>query len=94
MKQALKVLTELNIVHNDLKPENILIKTNQDWDLKLIDFGSSHKFEINSNQNIATPEYLPPEIMKRKNKNSNPWSTDVWSLGVIILEVLKFNYRL
>lgn len=44
-------MSDLNIVHNDLKPENILIKSNVDssWDLKLIDFGSSHKFENNSN---------------------------------------------
>lgn len=36
----------------------------------------------------GTPEYIPPELLMNKIKSSLPHSTDVWSMGVIILEIL------
>ena len=35
-------------------------------DLKIIDFGSAHKFENESSAHMATPEYLPPETINKK----------------------------
>lgn len=68
--------------------------------VRIIDFGSSFEFhEINLKLDITTPEYLPPEVLEHdhdlKNNPGNlrnlleyvcPWSIDVWSLGIILLE--------
>lgn len=55
-------------MHSDLKTENILIKFNEEEDfqmteLKLIDYGSSFEFRNISQFSMATPEYMPPEIL-------------------------------
>jgi len=68
--------------------------------LKIIDFGSS--FFLHSPESFCsnTPEYLCPEINEVSEKNIskqeltnfikslNPWCIDIWSLGVIILEMV------
>lgn len=68
--------------------------------LKVIDFGSSFDFQdINLKLDITTPEYLPPEVLEHnqdlKSNMGNlrnlleyvsPWSIDIWSLGIILLE--------
>ena len=68
--------------------------------LKIIDFGSSIFLHSPENFCSNTPEYLCPEIneVSEKNiskndmtnfiKNLNPWCIDIWSLGVIILEIV------
>lgn len=53
---------------------------------------------------MATPEYMPPEILnyilfqnkleydeemlKKMEKYKNPWIIDIWSLGCIVLEII------
>jgi len=38
---------------------------------------------------MATPEYLPPEILLDNKKIiTKSHSIDIWSLGIIILEIL------
>lgn len=73
--------------------------------IKLIDFGSAfiYSHEPVGCDKIAatTPEYLAPEVLhflenKSKHKTSamlcqqqQPWSYDMWSLGVILLEIMS-----
>lgn len=71
-------------------------------DMKLIDFGSAFKIENPDNFSSNTPEYMPPEITELierkasskeiynflKNFDKYPYAVDVWSLGVMILEIL------
>jgi serine/threonine protein kinase len=85
-------------VHADIKPDNLLVdKANYDG-LKLVDFGSAFSFTSSGNLSSATPEYLPPEALELLagsvpeqisvlSSVSHPWSFDVWSLGMIVLEV-------
>ena len=71
--------------------------------MKLIDFGSALFFHETTTLSLSTPEYLPPEILEYLNSRGNmrqnesatsilershPWSFDVWSLGVLLLEIL------
>jgi serine/threonine protein kinase len=69
--------------------------------LKFIDFGSAFTHDNFSNISGTTPEYLPPEILNYLDKRSakphlaalvqkaqHPWSFDVWSFGIILLEIL------
>ena len=83
-----------NIVHRDLKPENIFIKyqsNNNDFIIKLGDFGLSRKYEYQNQQfssNQGTFGYAAPEMSEPKY---DPSKCDLWAIGVIIY-VLKFNY--
>ncbi len=81
------------IVHRDLKPSNILV--NDEGIPKLLDFGISKilsaEFEqINSatvtRLGAMTPQYASPEQMQNKSVTT---ATDIYSLGVILYELLS-----
>jgi len=57
--------------------------------LKLSDFGSAHYFGVEGIASTATPEYIPPENLLNMIKNNNQTSTDIWSLGIILLEIVS-----
>lgn len=99
--EALSYLQRLRVVHTDLKSENIMIsfnaRKNEVLSVKLIDFGTSMPFEaVNDRLSITTPEYLPPEVLEafegpQKRALSDrllPWSIDVWSFGIVLLELV------
>ena len=113
ISKALYLMNSHNIVHSDLKTENILIKVRGKSEpqgpyiksLKLIDFGSSFLFTNLKQFSMATPQYMPPQILnyilfqnkleydevmlKKMDKYLNPWTIDIWSLGCIILEIVS-----
>ncbi|MCY7346053.1 MAG: protein kinase [Pyrinomonadaceae bacterium] len=81
------------IVHRDLKPSNILV--GGDGNPKLLDFGISKilsaEFEqINSatvtKLGAMTPSYASPEQLQNKSVTT---ATDIYSLGVILYELLS-----
>lgn len=85
--EAMKQLYQNNIIHRDLKPANILLQQNT---IKLTDFGFAREVFTGMNQaseftRLGTPIYMSPQIL-----NSIPFSskTDIWSLGVLIYEML------
>jgi len=86
---GLYTLHNNNIIHNDIKPSNILIDNKSG--IFICDFGSMcYKGEKSSSFNR---HYAPPEFLLDKNIIRDEKS-DMWSLGVIILELLckKPNY--
>ncbi len=80
------------VIHRDLKPNNILVT--HEREVKLLDFGVA-KFlnpelggDLNQTQTqfrVMTPEYASPEQIKGSHITT---SSDIYSLGVILYELL------
>ncbi|CAL9102047.1 unnamed protein product [Musa textilis] len=87
-KQVLHGLTylhhEKHIIHRDLKPSNILI--NHSGEVKISDFGVSAIIASSSGQRdtfTGTCNYMSPE---RITGEKHGHKSDIWSLGLIMLE--------
>lgn len=79
--------TQENIIHGNLTSSNILL--DEQTNAHIADFGLSSLMTTAANTNVVatagTLGYRAPELSKLKNANTK---TDVYSLGVIILELL------
>ncbi len=89
-RQILQGLAEAHqhgIIHRDIKPANILITT--DGVVKIIDFGlaklAGRSRRTSTGTILGTAAYLSPEQARGEEVDHR---TDLWSLGVVILEML------
>ena len=93
---AVAAAHDAGIIHRDLKPSNILVTQSADQPavVKVLDFGIA-TFSADddedattlapSNSVVGTPRYMSPE---QHNGNELTPATDVYSLGVILYEML------
>ncbi|KAL8727896.1 MAG: hypothetical protein Q9166_005773 [cf. Caloplaca sp. 2 TL-2023] len=88
LANAVSYLHIQKIRHRDLKPENILIKN---FNVYITDFGTARDWsqatkDTTTDSNVpSTARYMAPEVANRTPKNS---ASDMWSLGVIYLEMI------
>jgi len=100
---ALSCIHRHNIIHRDIKPSNILIQTLPDNRLqaKLMDFGIARS---DTDEQLAltqltslngggpgTPAYMAPERIDSQTYGKMCAATDIYSVGVILYELLSDN---
>jgi len=92
--QVLKGLEYLHknmrMIHRDIKPSNLLI--NSDGQIKIADFGVSGKLDFTLQYKstwVGTLPYMSPERCRGDKYN---FDTDLWSLGLTILECALGRY--
>jgi hypothetical protein len=94
---ALAEAHSLGIVHRDLKPANLFLTKRRDGTplVKVLDFGISKSSARNepvggsltrTGEIMGSPLYMSPEQMK--STKGTDGRTDIWSLGVILYELL------
>jgi len=85
---AVDYLHTRNVRHRDLKPQNILIKNDTVY---LADFGAAYDWSKTDRQTTQdrdapyTPNYMAPEVAAKGG--SRNCASDMWSLGVVFLEI-------
>jgi serine/threonine protein kinase len=87
LARALAFLHEQGIRHKDIKPSNILV---HGGNVLFTDFGLAFDFTDKEGSttvsmvNGMTPRYCAPEVANYEPRNT---SSDIWSLGVVFLEM-------
>ncbi|KAH8917029.1 kinase-like protein [Atractiella rhizophila] len=81
---------ELGISHRDLKPENILCEDGGKK-VRLADFGLATLEHASEDFGCGSTFYMSPECqgvnLSTRNKSYDPKKNDVWSLGVILVNM-------
>ncbi|PKY08618.1 hypothetical protein P168DRAFT_301286 [Aspergillus campestris IBT 28561] len=84
---AIQYLHENKIRHRDLKSRNILVKDGQVF---VADFGTAYSWKgsrqsTTNHRNVPfTAEYIAPEVALNQSRST---ASDMWSLGVVFLEM-------
>eukprot|EP00746_Dinoflagellata_sp_MGD_P145224 gnl/MRDRNA2_/MRDRNA2_77870_c0_seq3.p1 gnl/MRDRNA2_/MRDRNA2_77870_c0~~gnl/MRDRNA2_/MRDRNA2_77870_c0_seq3.p1 ORF type:complete len:665 (+),score=125.78 gnl/MRDRNA2_/MRDRNA2_77870_c0_seq3:57-2051(+) len=87
--KALAHLQSLEVVHRDVKAENILVAPH--FQSKLCDFGLACFLtdERSMSKRCGSPGYVAPEILLEQGKTCITCKVDVFSLGVVIAQMLS-----
>lgn len=90
--EAVQYAHQHAVIHRDLKPSNILVKS--DGTVRLLDFGIAQQLQdlevapadqTRTSARLMTPAYAAPEQIRMEPTGVQ---TDVYSLGVILYELL------
>lgn len=85
--RGLKYVHSANVLHRDLKPSNLLLNSN--CDLKICDFGLARTTSETDfmTEYVVTRWYRAPELLL--NCSEYTAAIDIWSVGCILMEIIK-----
>ncbi|KAM0996440.1 hypothetical protein ACFX13_006505 [Malus domestica] len=85
--RGLKYIHSANVLHRDLKPSNLLLSAN--CDLKICDFGLARTTSETDfmTEYVVTRWYRAPELLL--NCSEYTGAIDIWSVGCIVMEILR-----
>jgi serine/threonine protein kinase len=93
MISALYYMHSNGIIHTDLKEANIMLSSINNFDIKIIDFGSCHiKYITEKYSIVSTYTIRAPEVYTYDYNYDN--KIDIWSFGVVLYRFITGNYIL
>jgi len=89
LAHALDYCHGMGVVHRDLKHENIAVTKTAEGDaiFTLVDFGSAHEIAAPC-EHVGTVSFMAPEVLALDAMGFDARKADVWSLGILLLEML------
>jgi serine/threonine protein kinase len=83
---GIKYLHDNGLIHRDIKPENLLLSGEDVHTLKICDFGwCAEQGDEGRSTFCGTLEYMAPEMLSNAPHDK---SLDLWSLGILLYELV------
>lgn len=101
MVRVAALMETLNITHFDIKPQNILVSSNisqsgiLEHEFKVTDFGLAKPLfggDTAPISEVYTVLYRSPELLAKRDRYTyNIFASDIWAIGITILEFITGN---